>query len=62
MFPHELIKSVIIKETNKHLEKNSTYGEFLSWIGLWFFMATTTFGDHRKFWSSKAIEVFEGTP
>ena len=51
MFPHELIKSVIIKETNKHLEKNITYGEFLSWmIGLWFFMATTTFGDRREFW------------
>ena len=62
MFPHELIKSVIIKETNKHLEKNITYGEFLSWIGLWFFMATTTFGDRREFWSSKAIDAFEGTP
>ena len=62
MFPQEYIIKVIIKETNKHLKNQLTYGEFISWVGLWFFMATTTFGDRREFWSSKAIEAFEGTP
>ena len=39
-----------------------TYGEFLIWIGLWFFMGITHFGDRREFWSTKAIDAFEGIP
>ena len=62
MFPQEFIRNVILKNTNKHLQKQVTYGEFISWVGLWFLMATTTFGDCREFWSRKAIDAFEGTP
>lgn len=36
MFPQEYIIKVIIKETNKQLKNRLTYGEFLSWVGLWF--------------------------
>lgn len=62
LFPKEFIQVIIIKETNKKLDKKMTYGEFFVWIGLWFFMGTTHFGDRREFWSSKAIDAFEGTP
>ena len=49
MFPHELIKSFMIKEINEHLNIKIMNGEFLSSLGLWFFMATITFGGWRKF-------------
>ena len=62
LFPQAFLESVIIKNTNKHLQKPVSYGEFIAWIGLWFFMATTNFGDRREFWSSKSIDAFDGTP
>ena len=62
MFPQAFLQSVIIKNTNRHLQNPVSYGEFIAWIGLWFFMATTNFGDRREFWSSKSIDAFEGTP
>ena len=63
LFPKEYIENVIIKETNKKLDnKKMTYGEFLVWMGLWFFMGTTNFGDRRDFLSTKVIDTFEGTP
>ncbi len=62
MFPKEYIEQVIIKQTNKKLEQKMTYGEFFIWMGLWFFMGTTNFGDRRDFWSTKSIDAFEGTP
>ena len=49
LFPQAFLESVIIKNTNKHLQKTVSYGEFIAWIGLWFFMATTNFGDRREF-------------
>ena len=39
-----------------------SYGEFLIWIGLQFFMGTTHFGNQGEFWSTKAIDAFEGIP
>ena len=63
MFPKSFVETVIVRETNRKLEDNKmTYGEFLIWLGLWFFMGTTHFGDRREFWSTKAIDAFEGTP
>ena len=45
-FPKEFITSTIIIETNKKLnDKKLSYGEFLVWLGLWFMMGTTHFGD-----------------
>ena len=34
MFPQEFMKKVILKRRNKHLQKQVTYGEFISWLGL----------------------------
>ena len=63
LFPKVYVEEVIIRETNKRIQENKlTYGEFLIWIGLWFFMRTTHFGNQREFWSTKAIDAFEGTP
>ena len=62
MFPKEFIEVIIIKETNKKLDDKIIYGEFVVWLGLWFFMGTTHFGDRREFWSTKSIDAFEGVP
>ena len=62
LFKQVFLQLVIIKHTNKHLQKALTYGKFLAWIGLWFFMAMTKFEDQREFWSSKNIDAFDGTP
>ena len=62
LFPQTLLESVIIRNTNKHLQKPVSYGEFIAWVGLWFFMATTNFGDQREFLSSISIDAFDGTP
>lgn len=62
LFPKGFLESVVIKETNKKLDKKMSCGEFYVWIGLWFFMGTTYFGDRREFWSTKAIDAFQGTP
>ena len=53
--PQEYIRKVIRREIDKHLKNQLIYGEFLLWLGVWYFMASTTFGDCREFWSSKAI-------
>ena len=62
LFPLAFLESLIIKNTNKHLQKSVSYGEIIAWIGLWFLMAMTNFGDQRKFWSSKSTDAFDGTP
>ena len=46
LFPKVYVEEVIIREINKRIQENKlTFGEFLIWIGLWFFIGTTHFGD-----------------
>ena len=36
-------------------------GGFLRWLGLWFLMSMTHFDSWRDCWSTKTIDMFEGT-
>ena len=46
IFPKVYVEEVIIREINKRIQENKlTFGEFLIWIGLCFFMRTTHFGN-----------------
>ena len=38
-----------------------TYGELLHWIGLWVMMLTVAGSDHRSFWSTCDLDIFEGS-
>ena len=60
-FPMGYVKEVILPETNKELSPPLSYGGFLIWLGLWFLMFTTHFDLCRGFWSTKTIDMFEGT-
>lgn len=59
-FPMTWVRDVLIPETNKHLDKPMTIGEFLRWIGMWLIMATTHFESRRDFWSTKTVDFFDG--
>ena len=39
-----------------------SYGDFLWWIGVWIVISTVDGTDHRSFWSTKAVDPFEGAP
>ena len=39
-----------------------SYGEFLRWLGLWFFMATINGPDHPDFWSMGEVDCFICAP
>ena len=54
-FPRKFIEDVIIIETNNNLDKRMTLGEFLRWIGIWFFLSTLNGFNRRSFWSSKEV-------
>ena len=60
LFPKGFLQQVIIKETNKNLDKKLTCGEFYVWIGLWFFMGPTNFSDRREIWSQNLLMLLNG--
>jgi Transposase IS4 len=62
LFPILWLKTVLLVETNKHLEEPVSYGEFLQWIGIWFLMATTHFDNRRDFWSIQNVDYYFGAP
>ena len=39
-----------------------SYGEFLSWLGLWFLMATINGPESTDFWSMGEVDCFVGAP
>ena len=39
LFPVEYLLTVIIPETNKDLNHPMDLGEFIRWLGFWFYMA-----------------------
>ena len=65
-FFKKYVEEIIIPQTNIHLWKEkhhpSSYGEFLHWLGLWFFMATINGPDHPDFWSMGEVDCFIGAP
>ena len=66
MLPRKFFEDVVIPQTNVHLlslsQKPVTFGEFLRWIGIWFYMATCKGYSRDDFWSSKPINEFVGAP
>ena len=36
------------------------YGELLRWIGLWVMMSTVAGSDHRRFWLTHDLDIFDG--
>ncbi len=51
IFPQTLVQSVIIKNTNKHLQKPASYIDFIAWSRLLCLMATI------HFWRPKGVLV-----
>ena len=38
-----------------------TYSELLYWIGLWVMVLTVAGSDHRRFWSTRDLGIFDGS-
>jgi hypothetical protein len=66
LFPLEYLKNVLIGELNKNLERQSEhpccFGEFLRFLGIWFYMATFKGFTRDQFWSSESVDEFNGAP
>ena len=63
LFPKQLLVCIIeIINEKMDGEDDVTYGEFIRWIGIWVLMSTVDGADHRSFWSTKAVDAFEGAP
>ena len=63
-----ILESVILPATNRKLASNNyvelSYGEFLTFIGIWFLMATQKVGgcSRRDYWSEEPISHWNGAP
>ena len=57
-------EGIIIPQTNLRLQKEKhrpvSYGEFLRWLGLWFFVSTINSPDYTNFWSVGEVDCFIG--
>lgn len=67
LFPMHWLTTVLLEETRKKmLEEGSkeelTLGELLRFIGLWFLMATTHFGERTDFFRANNPNPFDGAP
>lgn len=65
MFPKRYLEDIILNSTNKNLEENCveiTFGELLRFIGLWFFLSTTSGFSRIDFFSSLTINEKFGAP
>jgi hypothetical protein len=62
-FPEDYIRDVVIPTTNKDLGKKMTLQEFYVWLGCMFFMACYEgVPNWELWWSTKAIDMFDGAP
>ena len=61
MFPKDVFNT-IIEGVNKEISGDPiTDGELLHWIGLWVMMSTVAESDRRTFWSTRDLDIFEGS-
>ena len=58
LFPKNFLQEVMIPTMNRKLSNPVSYGELLSWIGLWVLMSTVDGSDCRSFWSSKEVNIY----
>jgi hypothetical protein len=63
-FPSSYLENVILKATNEDIgdEPLVTFGELLRFIGIWFFLATTSGHGRREFWSTHPVVPRVGAP
>ena len=61
-FSEELLEIIIDKVNEKIEGEKLSYGEFLWWIGVWILVSTVDGTDRHLFWSTKAVNPFEGAP
>lgn len=53
LFPYKWLKDVVLEQTNKRLDRELTWGEFLRYVGLWFLMSSVGGGFTKKdFWNT----------
>ena len=50
----------MIPTMNWKMINSVSYGELLSWIGLWILMSMVGGSDHWSFWLSKDVNIYEG--
>ena len=62
LFPKNFLQEVMIPTMNWKLSNPVSYGELLSWIGLWVLMSMVDGSDHQSFWSSKEVNIYKGAP
>ena len=60
LFPKKFMVEVMIPTMNKLLKTSVSYGELLSWIGLWILMSTVDGSDRHSFWLTKDPNMYEG--
>ena len=60
LFPKNFLQEVMIPTMNWKLSNAVSYGELLSWIGLWILMSMVDGSDHWSFWSSRDVNIYEG--
>ena len=64
-FPTAYLFNVILKATNTNLDNGEieiTKGEMLRFIGIWFFMDTTSGFPCQDYFSEKEVNVYSGSP
>ena len=60
LFPRDYLENIVLRATNENIEDENgevTFGELLRFIGIWFFLATTSGFPRRDFFSSHPISV-----
>ena len=65
LFPRRFLEEMVLESTNKNLQEDCseiTFGELLRFIGLWFFLATTSGFSRRDYFSSLSVNVKFGAP
>ena len=62
LYPKKFMVEAMISTMNKSLKTSVSYGELLSWIGLWILMSTVDGSDRCSFWSTKDPNMYEGAP
>jgi hypothetical protein len=61
--PKVFFETVLLVETNKAIQGQPvSFGEFLQFIGIWLYMATTAGYNRAEWFSSKNVDRWEGAP
>lgn len=62
-FSRSYIEEVVLVETNKHIKgEELKLGEFLKWLGCWFYMATIKGFPRADFFRHEPVDPFETAP